>query len=181
MSYYDDIYEYAADNYGLITSAIANELGIPRLELVKLERRGRLQRIGQGVYRVKHYIPTGLDKYAEAVAIVGKGAYIYGESVLAMCGLALVNPAIITVATTARVRKKLATGIKIVARKDGDQIKHFEGIPAQSMFEAVLACKGIVMSERLEEAVNEAYRLGYIDKEEAIFARKELKHGSQDT
>ena len=78
MSYYDIIYEHAADNYGLITSAQAKELKIPSIELVKLSHRGRLQRLWQGVYRISHYIPVPLDKYAEAVAIVGEGAFIYG-------------------------------------------------------------------------------------------------------
>ena len=44
MSYYDGIYEYAADNYGLITSAEAKAIGVPNVELVKLAHRGRLTR-----------------------------------------------------------------------------------------------------------------------------------------
>ena len=99
MSYYETIYEYAADNYGLITSGKARDLGVSNMKLVKLSHRGRLIRIGHGVYRIVHYIPTLLDKYAEAVAIVGEDAHIFGESVLAIHGLEFVNPAAIFVAT----------------------------------------------------------------------------------
>ena len=62
---YDTIYEHAADNYGLITSSEAKVLGVPNIELVKLAHRGRLSRLGHGVYRVKHYIPTMYDKYCK--------------------------------------------------------------------------------------------------------------------
>jgi len=180
MSYYDDIYEYAADNYGLITSADARELGIPNIELVKLAHRGRLIRIGQGVYRAKHYIPTPLDKYAEAVALAGRDAYIYGESVLAMHSFAFVNPTVITVATTIRKRKKQTPGIVIITRHDRDQVVHYEGIPSQSIFEAILTCKTSVMRERLKDAVDEAFRQGLINEQEAITARKEINDGRKN-
>ena len=177
MSYYDEIYEYTADNYGIITTAKAREMGIPNVELVKLAHRGRLFRIGHGVYRVKHYIPTMLDKYAEAVALVGGNAYNYGESVLAMHNLALVNPTAISVATTARVRKKLPAGITIMFRYSEDRITYYEGIPAQSVFDAIIVCRTSIMGERLENAVSEAYRQGLINEIEATTARKEIRNG----
>jgi len=176
MSYYDEIYEYAADNYGLITSGEAKAIGIPNVELVKLAHRGRLTRIAQGVYRVEHYIPTALDRYAEAVAIVGGGAYIFGESVLAMHGLALVNPAAVYVATPERIRKKLPQGIATVLMKETGQVTHYEGIASQSVYDALLACRNAVMSERLLEAVDEALRQGLITESDAALARKEISH-----
>jgi predicted transcriptional regulator of viral defense system len=176
MSYYDDIYEYAADNYGLITSAEAKIANIPCGELVKLAHRGRLVRLGHGVYRVEHYIPTVLDKYAEAVAIVGGDAYIFGESVLAMHGFALVNPTAIYVATTKPIRKKLPKYIAGIIRKNGDQRTHYEGIPSQSVFDALLICRDSVMSDRLLDAVNESRRQGLITESEAKIVRKEI-HG----
>jgi predicted transcriptional regulator of viral defense system len=133
MSYYDDIYEYAADNYGLITSANAQTIGIKNVELVKLSHRGRLTRIGHGVYRIQHYIPTPLDKYAEAVALTGHDSYIFGESVLAMYGLALVNPSVVYIATTSRIRKKLPVHIVSVLRDGTDKVVEYEGIHAHTI------------------------------------------------
>ena len=176
MSYYDDIYEYAADNYGLITAAEAKAIGVPNVELVKLAHRGRLIRLGHGVYRIERYIPTVFDKYAEAVAIVGDGAYIFGESVLAMHGLALVNPAVIHVAMPERIRKKLPPDIAGIYRKNTDQTTYYEGIPSQSVYDALLTCRESVMSERLLDAVNEAQRQGLITEKEAKAARKEISH-----
>jgi len=175
MKNYDTIYEYASDNYGLITSDAAKTLGIPNVELVKLAHRGRLRRLGHGVYRIIHYIPTAYDKYAEAVALVGSGATIYGESVLAMHGLALVNPAVIYIAVQSRIRKKLPTHIAVIYLKTGCATVEYEGILSQSVFEALLACKDTVMTGRLMDAVIEAERQGLISNIEAQIAGKELR------
>ena len=175
MNNYDIIYEYAADNYGLITSSKAKMLGISNVELVKLAHRGKLRRLGHGVYRIAHYIPTALDEYAEAIALVGHGATIYGESVLALHGLALVNPSFIHITTHSRVRKKLPAYIQIVRPSACFTMVEYEGIPSQSVFDALLSCKVTVMKERLIEAVSEAERQGLITTAEAGIARAELQ------
>jgi predicted transcriptional regulator of viral defense system len=174
VSYYTDIYEQAVDNYGLITSAQALANGIPRIELVKLAGRGRLERIGYGTYRIVPYIPTALDKYAEAVALAGEGAYIFGISVLAMLNLAFVNPTVITVATTKQVRRTLPDYVSIVRRK-GDSVTVYDGIMAQSVYDAIITCFGKVMPERLQDAITDSNDQGYITKREAEQLRSELE------
>ena len=180
MTYYEIIYEHAADNFGLITSSEARGLDIPNVELVKLSHRGRLKRLGHGVYRIAHYIPSQYDKYAEAVAIVGENAFIFRESVLAMHGLALVNPTTISVATINRIRKTLPTYIKLFyVREDHCAVTSYEGIQSQSVLSALLACRGIIMTDRLESAVDEARRNGLITQAEAERAREELHNERQ--
>ena len=92
MTYYDDIYEQAVDNHYLFTTANAAAAGIPSVELAKLASRGRLESLGNGVYRLARYVPAESDPYAVAVARAGEGAYLYGESVIALLGLAPTNP-----------------------------------------------------------------------------------------
>lgn len=87
MAHFDDIYELAADNYGLITSAEAKNLGVAKSELNRWVGMGRLLKRGQGVYKLVRYAPTEYDRYAEAVALVGDGSFLFGEAVLAMHGL----------------------------------------------------------------------------------------------
>jgi hypothetical protein len=181
MSYYDSIYEYAADNYGIITTDDARQIEIPSVEMAKLAQRGRLVHVGQGVYKIRQYIPTPLDAYAEAVAIVGHGAYIYGESVLAMHGLAFVNPTVITVAVQGRNRRTMPPHIKMDKGPTKVRTTFYEGIPSQSVFDAILACKGIVMTERLDAAVTDAEKQGLLTKAEADLARKELFDEPQNT
>ena len=85
MTAYQKIYEVAADNYGFITTKEAAALGVPKSEMSALAKRNRLVRHGYGVYRLAtHYQPSEFDSYAEAVMLVGEGAAVWGESVLAM-------------------------------------------------------------------------------------------------
>lgn len=167
MSKYEDIYEAAADNYGMVTRDEAVAMGVSDKELSRLTSDGKLTRIGHGVYRVKHHVPGSLDTYAESVAVVGPDAYLYGESVLAMFSLCPTNPAKIFVATPRRVRRKLPEGMKIVQRKGAAEVTCYEGIPSQEVGAAIRSCIGKLMPERLHAAVEEALRQGLLKKDEA--------------
>ena len=173
MAHFDDIYELAADNYGLITSAEAKNLGVAKSELNRWVGMGRLLKRGQGVYKLVRYVPTEYDRYAEAVALVGDGSFLFGEAVLAMHGLALANPRRISVGTTKRVRRELPEWVQPVT-VSGKTVTSYEGIPSQSLAEAILECRGIVMGERLKSAVEDARREGLITKDEFEHLRKEL-------
>jgi predicted transcriptional regulator of viral defense system len=174
MSYYETIYEYAVDNYGLITSAQAKELEIPNVELVKLSHRNRLVKVWQGVYRIIYYTPTPLDRYAEAVTIVGDEAYIYSESVLAMHGLAFINPTVLFVATPKRIRKSLPKYIKTIKVKNLNQTTYYEGILSQNVTSAIITCSKHIMTNRIENAINEAVKQGLITHNDVIYLKKEL-------
>ncbi len=174
MSYYDDIYEEAIDSYGVITTSRAKRIGVPKGELVKLARRGRIDRIGYGVYRIKPYVPTRLDRYADAVALVGEGSYIFGESVLAMHELAFVNPRAIMVATPKRTRRTLPAWVEVIERRGDDAVADFAGIPCQKLPDALLQCRTSVMEERLEDAAKTARSQGWLTEKEYEFVAKEL-------
>ena len=174
MTYYDDIFEVASENFGLITTAQARELGIAKDELGKLRLRGKLERIGYGVYRIRHHVPSALDAYADAVALVGSEAYVLGESVLAMHNLASVNPDKIHIGTTRRVRKKLPAYIKTTQRPIGDMTTVYDGIRCMTVAEAIRYCKGKVMPERLAEALRDGAGEGLVTKRELDTISKEL-------
>lgn len=161
MNHFDCIYEIAADNYGLVTAAAAKDAGIVSAELKRWVDDGRLERKGQGVYKLVRYIPTPYDRYAEACALVGDDAFLYGEAVLAMHDLALVNPATLTVATPTRRRKKLPPWIKVIQVTEGDATNS-EGIPCQTVADAIRTCRGSVMDERLSQAVEDARSKGLL-------------------
>lgn len=173
MTHFDDIYEVAADNYGLVTSAEARELGIAKSELRRWVDAGKLQRRGHGVYKLSRYVPTAHDRYAEAVTLVGDDSFLIGEAVLAMHGLALVNPKKITVGTPKRVRKRLPEWIQAVTATN-KTTTCYEGIPSQSVAEAIADCKGRVMSERLKAAADAARDAGLITKSEHARLKREL-------
>lgn len=162
MSYYDDIYEIAVDNHGLVSTQAARDAGIPTVELPKLAQRGKLENIARGLYRLTRYVPTDNDDYATAVARLGEGAYLFGESVIAMLGLAPTNPKYICVAAPKRTRRKLPTSIRIRKPGEQDKLTLYDGIPSQDVATAIRAARSTMMDDRLRDAAEEASRQGYL-------------------
>ena len=92
MAIWDRLVELAAEQHGYVTTRDAREIGVDPVQLRLLTARGRLERVGRGVYRVP-VLPRGEhDDLAAAVAwTLGRGA-ISHESALALHGLAAVDP-----------------------------------------------------------------------------------------
>ena len=174
MNQFEQVYEFAADNYGVVTVGDAKQLGIHRKEMLNWTRMGRLKKCGRGVYRLVHYIPTEYDRFAEAVAIVGGDAMVYGEGVLALHNLALVNPPYITVACSRRLRREIPIWIRVVKKSATEVADNFNGIAAQALPDAIRVCRNTVLTERLIDAVRVAEDNGYMTKREADELRKEL-------
>lgn len=84
--------------------------------LRQIAARGGLVRLGHGLYRfpLSEIRPTFFDPFAEAVARVGRGAYLTHDAVLALHGLGLVNPQRIRVGTPRRVRADVGDMVQIV-------------------------------------------------------------------
>ena len=175
MAQFDELTEVALGNFGLVTAAQAAELGIRSKDIAEWSRKGRLERLGWGVYRIQHYVPSEVDRYAEAVAIVGEGAVVWGESVLAMLNLALVNPLQVFIATPRRLRKRLPDWIRLVKIHDASLSANIEGVPSQPLADAIRVCRGRVMAERLVDAIREAERRGLLEPDEAGNLAKEVR------
>lgn len=164
MTYYDDIYERAVDENYLITTAEAREIGVPAIELAKLAHRGRLDYLGNGVYRLARFVPSATDPYAVAVKRLGKGAFLHGESVIALLDLAPTNPARIYVATPTRVRRTLPEDLYVIKVPEGAAATRYEGIPCQPVADALRSCASTMMPERIREAAEAALAQGYLPK-----------------
>lgn len=174
MKHFDEIYEIAADGYGIVTASQAREAGVTSGEMRRWCTDGKLVRRGHGVYKVARWVPTPLDPFAEAVALVGDGSFLWGESVLSMHGLALVDPRSVSVATPKRVRRKLPDWVKTVPAPKGASTTFYEGIPSQRVADAIKACEGSVMGERLAEAAKRARAEGLVTSGEYEDLMKEL-------
>lgn len=174
MPHFDDIYKIAADEHGIVTAAQARELDVTTGEIARWCNNGRLIRRGHGVYKLAHWVPTPYDPFAEAVALVGNGAYLWGDAVLSMHNLALVDPAAVAVATPRRVRRKLPTWVRLVSAPQDAITTFYEGIPSQSVADALRACQDSVMPERLLKAADEARNKGLITEREHKVLKEEL-------
>ena len=168
--------ELAFDTHGIVTIADAEAAGVPAVAVRQLAERGALERRGSGVYRMTE-VPRGpLDEFAEAVALVGPGAVLADESVLAAHDLAQINLRRIKVAvpSPSRVRKGLPRVVELVRKRvpAGDR-QPIDGIPAMSISAALEASAGRVMTERLVAAAEQARARGLIspaDADQAIQA-----------
>jgi len=146
--YRDIVREIALDHYGYITTKEAADAGVPAVELPKLAARGGLENVGYGLYRVPDTPPHPYDQFAETLARAGGGAFLHGESVLAMFGLADVNPRQIKVAARKRTRPKLPPFIELTLVK--------------AVADAILECRGRIETERLMDAARQARKEGLL-------------------
>lgn len=170
MNAYDEIWGVAEDNYGVITSAKAGELGVSRQNMVAMERRGYLTRLCQGVYQVKHHVVGPNDFFACGVAMTGDGAYLRGASVVWMLGLTPANPSVIYTGTPNRVRRRLPKGFRIKDRTPAQTVEYdgYEGIRCQKLAEALKTAKdeGAIEGDRIAEAAALAKEKGLLSDEE---------------
>ena len=175
MSTRDRLREVADENYGYVTIADIQRLGVPAVEVRKLASRGKLKHVRRGVYRFLDTKPSRRDGFATALMSVGEDAFLVSESVLALHGLALVNPSRIRVGTTKRVRHQLPSFVQ-VERYSSEQpeVEVYEGIRATSVAKAIEDSQNIVMNERLQDALKESLRRGLVDRKEYAAVKKKL-------
>ena len=178
MKAYDQIYEVASENYGLVTTEMARKLGVSGMDLVMLEKRGRVSRVGRGVYRLEQFPASEYDSYAAVVAKAGKGAFLWGPSVLAMENLCPTDPSKLYVGVPGRVRRNLGRGVVVWQNAVTENAAGLRGIPAQSIGEAIRDSRDMIMTDRLLDAVRHAYERGMMTRDESEQLRKELVHGN---
>ena len=172
MAKIDNIYD-AVDDFGLVTSAEAAELGMSNVELVQQARMGKLVRVARGVYRMPVWPSQPAAPYAVAVRAAGEGACLYGESVVALLGLVPIDPAKIWVAVQRRTRRNLGRGIRLVFAP-GIEPVWYEGVTCQPAAEALIVAAMTMGHSRALEAAREALRLGYVTAAEADRVEREL-------
>ncbi|WP_129656902.1 type IV toxin-antitoxin system AbiEi family antitoxin domain-containing protein [Rothia halotolerans] len=167
--------EIALDHYGYVTTKEAAEAGVPAVELPKLAARGGLENVAYGLYRVPDVPVSAYDQFAEALLRAGEGAYLHGESVLALFALADVNPRRITVAVRRRTRPKLPAFLELTQVKGEAHTTFYEGLESQPVAEAILECRGRIEAERLLDAARQARDEGLLTTAEWHRVRRELR------
>ncbi len=167
QTYRERLFELAQDRHGFVTTDDARELGIPTIELRKLAHRGKLEHVSRGVYQFPQLAGSMNETYLRATLTVGNHAYLAADAVLAFHDLALVNPRTIRVGTNKRVRHNLPKQVKVITEQvPENQIEIRDGVRTTRVAKAIMDCKGIVMKERLLEALNEANNRGLVTSAE---------------
>lgn len=176
MKHFDELYNIAEGNFGLVTYAQARAAGFFIQELHRWLAKGWLEKPARGVYRVSRFPSSECDPYAIAVESVGADAYLHGESVLALLHLVPTNPSWIYVASPRRVRRKVGDGIVIVRGEPGGKATNYLGVRSQSLADALVACAPTVRGDRRLRAAEEGVRQGYLGKEDFVRIAKEIEH-----
>lgn len=160
MGRIDIIYDNV-DDFGLITSAEARDLGFSNSDLVQFARRGKLERVAQGVYKMPVWPYQEESAYAIAVKAAGEGAFLYGESVVALLGLGATDPRKLWIGVVRRTRRCLGEHVALVV--DGQTAPtYYLGVPSQPLSHALVAASGSMGTTRAKAAALEARRLGYL-------------------
>lgn len=175
MKYRDVVRKIALDHYGYVTTSQVAEAGVPTIELPKLAARGGLENVAYGLYRVSDIPPSPFDQFAEALLRAGEGAYLHGESVLALLGLADVNPRRIKVAVHRRTRAALPSFMELTQVRDEVRTTFYDGLAAQQVADALLECRGRIETERLLKAAKQARSEGLLTTAEWQRVRNGLR------
>ncbi len=177
VKYRDLVREIALGAYGFITTKDAVAAGVPAVELRKLAARGALVHVAYGIYRVPDAHGSPFDQFAEALLRAGDGAYLRGDSVLALFGLADVNPRKIRVVAPKRTRAKMPALMEVAAppRGEAPNLTRYEGLLAMRVADAILDCRGRIERDRLLEAARDARKEGLVTRAEYAKLQRELR------
>lgn len=168
--------ELALGEYGYITTKQAAEIGVPAVELRKLAARGALINVAYGIYRVPDAPASVFDQFAEALLRAGEGAYLRGDSVLALFGLADVNPRKIRVVVPKRTRAKMPAFMDVTKPPaDAPNLTRYEGLLAMRVADAILDCRGRIERSRLVDAARDARKDGLVTRVEYAKLQRELR------
>ena len=143
MQVWDRVVEWAAEHHGYVTTRDARHLGIDPTQLRLLAARGRLERVGRGVYRVG-VLPRGdHDEFAGAVAwTLGRGVVSH-ESALVLYGLSDVNPSRIHLTVPRNNHPRAAGGdLYRLHRRDliADDVTEVDAIPVTTAERTIRDC-----------------------------------------
>ncbi|MFD5869234.1 type IV toxin-antitoxin system AbiEi family antitoxin domain-containing protein [Corynebacterium sp. NPDC060344] len=161
-TYRDRLRAVAADNDGYVTPRLAEDAGVPAVELRKLAARGAFEKKMRGVYRDAFH-PAGVnDPLRELLLSLGEGAHLAAETVLALHGLGDVNPRRVYVASPQRHQRALPENVVLLKAIDGARVTYVDGLPCQPVSDALGAVRGKLLGERFDEALDRALHEGLI-------------------
>jgi len=162
----EQIYALAEPQHGYFTSAQAKADGLLQNTLTAMARRGVIERVSRGVYRLVNFPPSHLGQYVEAVLWPQEGVrgVISHQSALAFHGLSDVSPAKVhmTVSPGHRVRRTLPRHLVLHrARLATQDIEVVDGIPVTTPVRAILDAHAAHLSHALiRQAIEDGRRTG---------------------
>jgi len=176
---YETVLDIAADQFGYVTTSQAGERGVSANAVRMMGKRGTVERVSWGVYRLPTFPPSPYGEYMEAsLWPAGVRGIISHQSALALRGLSDVNPAVIhiTVPRDFRIRREIPDRL-VVHNADvpDEELTLFEGIPATTVARTIQDCHRVHLGPALlRQALDDAEREGFLSPDEAAELRKRI-------
>lgn len=174
----DRLLEVAGQQRGLVTTADARGCGVNPVELRKLTDRGRLERVGYGLYRIAAFPHRAGDDLMAAVLWTRRAGVIGGATALALHDLADVNPRRIDLTVPGGWRTRQRGGDQYRLRHADlppeviDEVADIPVVvPAQAIIEAV---DDGVDPRLIDQAMGGAHRRGLLTDDEARALERRL-------
>ena len=139
-----ELAELAADQHGFFTLADARAVGYADNTVAQMARRGRLERVSQGVYRIPFLPPGPFAGYMEATLWpAGVRGVLSHATALDLWDVSDVNPAKIHVTVPREHRpQRQVPKAYVIHREDLDEaeVTAIEGVPLVSLERAIREC-----------------------------------------
>lgn len=168
---FSELARVAADQHGLFTLEDARAAGYADNTVAQMARRGRLDRVSQGVYRIAFLPPGPLASYMQAALWPqGVRGVLSHATALDLWDVSDINPAKIhiTVPRTHRPQRTVPAAY-IIHREDlDDDVTVIEGIPVVTLERAVRQCAADYLgADLLEQAVRAGRARGLLTAAQA--------------
>jgi predicted transcriptional regulator of viral defense system len=186
VTYRQQLWEVALDQHGYVTARDATELGIPRIELVKLGHRGQLIRAGHGIYRFPSLPEDEAGPYMLATLWAGGDGVLSHDTALALHDLCDINPATthvcVNAATHPRAPRRAGGELYTVHREqlDETELTWWEGVRIVTPTKAII--QGIdsgVSTALLHQALHQGRARGQIAAGDGDHLGEKLENRSQ--
>lgn len=170
-SWMEELALIAGANEGYFRTGDMTRRNVPASWLSLLASQGRLERIGNGLYRVPGWPISRFTPYKEAVLWANRRAVIAGEAALDVWQLSDVNPRKIDLVTDHKYKPRKAGGEKYRLSQralEEDEITDFHGVRVLTPYAAIGdATKRGVASKLIVKAIEVAQAQELITKRQA--------------
>ena len=179
---YDKVLDLAAEQFGYVTTAQIRARGVARDTIRKMAKRGTLERVSWGVYRLPTFPSSPYAEYMEAsLWPAGVLGVISHESALTVRGLSDVNPSAIHITVPKDFRVRRATPAHLVvhhAQLSDDEVAVFEGIPTTTVQRTIEDChRAHLGPAALRQALDDAQREGHLSPSEVTELSRQILPG----
>jgi len=180
------VYAVAETQHGYFTVGQADSEGVSPDRVRDMARRGVVERVSRGVYRVTQYPLSPRGAYLEAALWPaatrgGEPGVISHESALALYELSDVSPAAlhVTVPPDRRITRKPPTSLRIhrAVLAPGEIVAH-DGVPVTTVERAIRDVHASHTDPAIvRQAIHDGHRSGYLTRQQAAALEAELLDG----